>query len=224
MTPVRGGPFVRALRSGLVQVRRVRSMAPMREKYRGLARGERGQAIVEVALVLPLLLFLIIGTIEFSLLLNARNTVSFASRDGSMLAAEGGSRTGTDCVVLQQVERDLVAPASAIKVNSVKIYWSDQNGDEIGSNHNLYTRGGTFTCDYGDGTSLTVPYTLTYAGYIEDVRCDVLLGCGGSHPSLDTIGVEIQYVHNWLTSFARVTGGTGLTFNVATTTRVEPQL
>ena len=36
-------------------------------------------------------------------------------------------------------------PASAIKVNQVKVYWSDQNGDEIGTNHNLYTRGGTFT-------------------------------------------------------------------------------
>jgi Flp pilus assembly protein TadG len=196
----------------------------MNERFRGFARGERGQAIVEMALVLPLLLFIIIATIEFSLLLNARNTVSFASRDASMLAAEGGSRLGTDCVVLQQVERDLVAPASAIKVTQVKVYWSDQNGDEIGSNHNLYTRGGTYTCDYGDGTSVTVPYTLAYAGYIEDVRCDVLAGCGGSHTSLDTIGVEVQYIHNWLTAFGRVTGGTGLTFNVATTTRVEPQL
>lgn len=196
----------------------------MREKFRRLLRCERGQAIVEVALVLPLLLFLIVATIEFSLVLNSRNTVAFASRDGSMLAAEGGSRLGTDCVVLNMIDRDLVAPASAIRVIQVKIYWSDQNGDEIGNNHNLYTRGGTYTCDYGDGTSLTVPYTLAFAGYIEDVRCDVLLGCGGAHTGLDTIGVEVQYIHNWLTSFARVTGGTGVTFNIATTTRVEPQL
>ena len=224
MTPNRGGPFVPPGRSGLVQVRHLPSSAPMKKRFLGLARGERGQAMVEMALVLPLLLFLIIATIEFSLLLNARNTVSFASRDASMLAAEGGSRAGTDCVVLQQVERDLVAPASAIKVNQIKVYWSDQNGDEIGSNHNLYTRGGTFTCDYGDGTSVTVPYTLTYAGYIEGVRCDVLAGCGGSHTQLDNIGVEVQYVHLWLTAFGRVTGGTGLTFNVTTTTRLEPQL
>ena len=196
----------------------------MGEFFGGLARGERGQAIVEVALILPLLVFLIVGTIEFSLLLNARNTVSFASRDGSMLAAEGGSRAGTDCVVLQTIERDLVAPASAIKVTQIKVYWSDQNGDEIGSTHNLYTRSGSTTCDYGDGTSITVPYSLTTASYIEDIRCDVLAGCGGSHTSLDTIGVEITYVHLWLTSFGRITGGTGLTFNVSNTTRIEPQL
>jgi Flp pilus assembly protein TadG len=180
--------------------------------------------MVEIALVLPLLLFVVIGTIEFSLLLNARNTVSFASRDGSMIAAEGGSRAGTDCVVLQQIERDLLAPASAIKVIQVKVYWSDENGDQIGNNYNLYNRSGSMTCDYGDRSSVTVPYTLTYAGYIEDVRCDVLAGCGGAHLKLDTVGVEIQYVHNWLTAFGRVTGGTGLTFNVVYTTRVEPQL
>jgi Flp pilus assembly protein TadG len=196
----------------------------MREMFSSNRQAERGQAIVEVALILPILLFVIVGTIEFSLLLNARNTVSFASRDGSMLAAEGGSRAGTDCVVLSQVEKDLLAPASAIKVLQVTVFWSDQNGKEIGSNHNLYTRGGAHTCSYGDGTTVTVPYTLTYSGYNESVRCDVLAGCGGTHTALDTIGVEIQYVHNWLTAFGRVTGGAGMTFNVATATRVEPQL
>jgi Flp pilus assembly protein TadG len=195
----------------------------MRDEHRSLARGERGQAIVEVALVFPLLLFVLLSLIELSLLLNARNTVSFASRDGSMIAAEGGSRTGTDCVVLQQVERDLVAPASAVKVLTVKVYWSDQNGLQIGNNYNLYTRGASMTCTYGDGTSITVPYSLTTANYIEDVRCDVLAGCGGSHTALDTVGVEVRYVHQWLTSFARITG-TGITFDVTTATRLEPQL
>jgi Flp pilus assembly protein TadG len=196
----------------------------MREKFGGLALGERGQAVVEFALILPLLVFLLIGIIEFSMLLNARNTALFASRDGSMLAAEGGSRTGTDCVVLLNIERDLAAPSNATRVTQVKVFWSDQNGSEIGSNHNLYTRSGSLTCDYGDGTSITVPYTLSTANYIEDVRCDVLVGCGGTHTSLDTVGVQITYVHPWLTSFGRLTGGTTFTFNVSTTTRLEPQL
>jgi hypothetical protein len=141
-----------------------------------------------------------------------------------MLAAEGGSLTGTDCVVLLNIERDLVAPANATRVTQVKVYWSDQNGDEVGTNHNLYARTGSLTCDYGDGTSITVPYTLLTAGYIEDVRCDVLAGCGGTHTSLDTVGVEITYAHPWLTAFGRLTGGTAFTFTVSTTTRLEPQL
>jgi Flp pilus assembly protein TadG len=197
----------------------------MREKkFGGLAAGERGQAIVEFALILPVLVLLLVGIVEFSMLLNARNTALFASRDGSMLAAEGGSRTGTDCVVLLNIERDLAAPTNATRVTQVKVFWSDQNGNEIGSNHNLYNRSGSLTCDYGDGTSITVPYTLSIANYIEDLRCDVLAGCGGSHTSLDTVGVQITYVHPWLTSFGRLTGGNTFTFNVSTTTRLEPQL
>lgn len=187
------------------------------------ARSEKGQAIVEFAMLLPILLLLLVGLIEFSFVWNSRNTVLFASRDGSMLAAEGGSLTGTDCVVLQRIDRDVVSPATALRVQQVSIYWSDRNGDQIGSNQNLYTRTGSTSCTYADGTTITIPYTLTSAGYVESARCNVLAGCGGSHTTVDTIGVRITYQHFWLTSFARLTG-TGVTFTEASITRAEPQL
>src|SRR5438105_7605880 len=125
-----------------------------------LGRSETGQAIVEFALLLPVLVLLVIGIIEFSLVWNSRNTVLFASRDGSMLAAEGGSLTGTDCLVLQRIERDVVSPARAIRIQQVLIYWADKNGGQIGSFKNIYDRSGSTTCDLG-GTPITVPYTLT---------------------------------------------------------------
>jgi Flp pilus assembly protein TadG len=186
-------------------------------------RSEKGQAIIEFALILPALLLVVIGLIEFSFVLNSRNTVLFASRDGSMLAAEGGSIGGTDCVVLRRIESDVVSPATALRVQTIQIYWSDRNGDQIGSNQNVYTRGGTTSCTYADGTTITVPYTLTTAGYVEGARCDVLAGCGGSHTTVDTIGVRVTYQHFWLTSFARLTGS-GVTFTEASITRAEPQL
>jgi TadE-like protein len=185
-------------------------------------REERGQALVEFALVLPLLLLLILGVIEFSFVWNSRNTVQFASRDGSMLAAEGGSLPGTDCLVLNRIEADVVSPARAIRVQEVMIYWADKNGGQIASFKNVYTRTGTITCDLG-GTPITVPYTLTTAGYPESTRCDVLAGCGGAHTGVDTVGVQITYRHQWLTSFVRLTGS-GVTFAETTATRVEPQL
>jgi Flp pilus assembly protein TadG len=186
-------------------------------------RSEKGQAIIEFALILPALLLVVIGLIEFSFVLNSRNTVLFASRDGSMLAAEGGSIDGTDCVVLRRIESDVVSPATSLRVQTIQIYWSDRNGDQIGSNQNVYTRGGTTSCTYADGTTITVPYTLTTAGYVEGARCDVLAGCGGSHTTVDTIGVRVTYQHFWLTSFARLTGS-GVTFTEASITRAEPQL
>jgi len=183
---------------------------------------DAGQALVEFALILPILLLLLIGLIEFAFVWNSRNTVLFASRDGSMLAAEGGNLSGTDCVLLDRIERDIVSPASAIKLQQVTIYWSDLNGVQIGSNSNVYDRTGSTICDYGNGTTLTVPYSLTTGGYLEASRCNTLAGCGGSHTTVDTIGVKVTYKHNWLTSFARLTGA-GVTFTESAIARAEPQ-
>ena len=193
---------------------RIRSLVPVRR--------DAGQALVEFALLLPVLFLLLIGLIEFAFVWNSRNTVLFASRDGSMLAAEGGNLNGTDCVVLKRIEADIVSPASAIRLQQVTIYWSDLNGVQIGSNSNVYDRTGSTICDYGDGTSLTVPYSLTTGGYLEASRCNTLAGCGGSHTTVDTMGVKIIYQHNWLTSFARITG-TGVTFTESAIARAEPQ-
>src|SRR6202171_3272598 len=150
-----------------------------------MKRDDAGQSLVEFALVLPILMMLIVGLVEFALAFNSRDSVFFAARDASMLAAEGGRIAGTDCVVLDRVERDIVSPARPVRVQSVKIFWSDKNGVEQSGTENLYTRTGSTTCNYGNGTSLTVPYTLSTSLYPEGSRCDVLAGCGGSHPGPD---------------------------------------
>ena len=166
-------------------------------------------------------MLIVVGLMEFGMFLNSRNAVEFAARDGSVLAAEGGNAAGTDCVVLDKVERDIVSPARNIRIQTIAIYWSDRNGAQIGTNANLYTRSGTTTCTYGGGASLTVPYTLTTPGYVEGARCDVLAGCGGAHPGLDTIGVKVTYQHRWITGIVQQTGL--ITFSLASATRMEPQ-
>src|SRR2546423_12291426 len=134
-------------------------------------RSEKGQAIVEFAMLLPVLVLLLIGIIEFSLVWNSRNTVLFASRDGSMLAAEGGSLNGTDCVVLQRVDGDVVSPSAAVRIQQISIYWSDRNGDQIGSNQNGYTRTGSNSCTYPDRTTNPRPDTHTAARHPPSSRC-----------------------------------------------------
>lgn len=185
-------------------------------------REDAGQSLVEFALVLPVLMLSILGLVEFAFAFNSRDSVFFAARDASMLAAEGGNISGTDCVVLDRVERDIVSPARPVRVQVVKIFRSDKNGVELNGEENLYTRGGTITCSYGNGTSLTVPYTLTTSGYPEANRCDVLAGCGGTHTAPDNVGVTITYQHSWVSSVAQISL-TGLIFNLTSSTRVEPQ-
>lgn len=189
------------------------------QRYR---RDELGQGIVEFAIVLPVLMLLIFGLIEWAFVMNTQASVNFASRDGAMLAAEGGNNAGTDCMVLARVERDLVAPALPPRIQNVQIYWSDRNGDPIGAAVNVYTRFGSITCDYADGSSLTVPYTLTGPGYLEGSRCDILAGCGGSHTIVDTVGVRITYQHQWVSYIGQTIAPT-LILNKSTAIRIEPQ-
>lgn len=185
---------------------------------------DRGQSIVEFALALPILLLLVVGLMEFALVENSRNTVNFAARDASILAAEGGKSPGVDCVVIQAIENDIVSPARNLRITYVDIYWSDVNGNVISNTYQRYTRGGTTTCTFGDGSTVTVPYTLTTNAYPESSRCDVLLGCGSPHTTLDTIGVTVVYEHAWVTAFPRITGSPSITLRGSSATRMEPTL
>ncbi|MFZ5626308.1 MAG: TadE/TadG family type IV pilus assembly protein [Bacillota bacterium] len=56
-------------------------------------RGERGQALVEMALVLPLLLMLLFGIIEFGRIFHAYLTVNNGAREGARLAVVGAQDT-----------------------------------------------------------------------------------------------------------------------------------
>jgi len=58
--------------------------------------GTRGQALVEFALILPVLLLLIFGTIDAGRLVFTYNTVSNAARDGARVAIVNQSTTGTN--------------------------------------------------------------------------------------------------------------------------------
>ncbi len=183
---------------------------------------ERGQALVEFALALPVLLLLLFGLVEFGLAFNAAVSVNFVSRAAALLAAEGGRAEGTDCMVLRAIEQELTSPATPTRVSRVEIYWSDANGDQIASNVNVYTRTGSLTCTYATG-SITVPYTLGTENYPETERCDVLAGCGGLHTSVDDVGVRITYTHQWVTYVGKTIAGS-ITFQRSTAARMEPTL
>jgi Flp pilus assembly protein TadG len=59
-------------------------------------RRRRGQALVEFALVLPILLLMIFGIVDAGRLIYTYNTVSNAARDGARVAIVNQSNFGTD--------------------------------------------------------------------------------------------------------------------------------
>lgn len=52
---------------------------------------QKGQSLVEFAIILPILLLILIGILEFGMILNSYLTIHSASREGARLAIVGGS-------------------------------------------------------------------------------------------------------------------------------------
>jgi Flp pilus assembly protein TadG len=89
----------------------------------GIVRREEGAALVEFAVVLPLLVLLLLGMMEFGLLLYNQHVITNASREGARygIVAHSPRRTAgeIDQVVLDYCEDNLVTfgggtPSTAI--------------------------------------------------------------------------------------------------------------
>jgi len=159
-------------------------------------RGDRGQALVEFALILPLFLYLVMCIIEFMFVFNGINGLNYATRNAALIAAEAGNQGGADCAVLRQIETDVTAPMDPKMIQSVQVFRSDRVGDPYVGQAQVYTRSGSTNCSI-DGAAFTVPYTITTSGYDPTLRCNQVKGCLGlGRSELDTIGVRIDYMYN----------------------------
>lgn len=69
-----------------------------------MLRREEGQAMVEMALVLPILLLLLLGIVEFGRVFNAFITVNHVSREGARAAALGNNDAEITALVLDRTE------------------------------------------------------------------------------------------------------------------------
>lgn len=183
-------------------------------------------------MVAPIFFILLMGVIEFGFAFNATLGVNFASRDAALLAAEAGRAGGADCVILKSVEDAVSAPANDAQIQQVLIFRSNRTGNPVGSAQTSYSRSGSMTCNYPDGSSLTVPYTASANGYPESSRCNELGGCGGGVTTIDTIGVRVTYGGQWVTPLSGLLtmvggggfGGSGFTVVQTSTMRMEPVL
>ncbi len=91
---------------------------------KGYARDQRGVALVEFALVVPILMFLIIGIVEFGLFVDSRFVISAASREGAHYLALHPDKSLCD---VQAEVRKRVAPLDAATV-AVRVAYYDSSG------------------------------------------------------------------------------------------------
>ena len=65
---------------------------------------QRGQTLVEFALVIPVVLFLLMALLEVALAFNAFVGINRVSQFGAHLASIMTNQQGADCLILQQIE------------------------------------------------------------------------------------------------------------------------
>lgn len=183
---------------------------------------ERGQALVEFALVFPIFLLVLFGIVEFAFLLNAQLSLNYATRDAALVAAEAGNNANADCLILQQIDADLNPPTAEGNVLTVHIFSATEEGKALSvPKEQTYVRGGSTSCG-----SLTVPYHATTTDYPYTIRCSDLdrttCSAGFTGPSnlgVDIIGVGIDYTYRYVTPM-----GTTMTMGVSNSMRMEPVL
>jgi len=68
-------------------------------------KNEKGQSLVEFAILLPVLLLLIMGILEFGLMLNSYLTINNSAREGARLGVVVGSNLGSDTEISDLIKK-----------------------------------------------------------------------------------------------------------------------
>jgi Flp pilus assembly protein TadG len=93
-----------------------------------LLKNQKGQALVEFAVILPLLLLLIMGIIEFGLMLNSYLTVRNVSREGARAGIVGSTNA--------EIENTIISTSpnleeSKLTINITPAEGSRKSGDTL---------------------------------------------------------------------------------------------
>jgi Flp pilus assembly protein TadG len=192
---------------------------------------ERGQGLVEFAMLVPVFMLILLGLLEFGMVFDHTMTITTATREGARNGAafaNGNSTTmicttsvDVDKYIIAAVQRVLKAPGSRVvvsRVQEIDIYKAAANGTPSGTAINAWT----YSAGAGpvvDGAPLDfVQGTVNWDACTRDNT--------GTTP--DSLGVSIRYNYQFQTPLAAVIGffgpaGTGgLTISDRTVMSLNP--
>lgn len=189
------------------------------------SRPERGQALVEFSIVVPVTLLILFGMLEFGTMFDHTLTLGYGSREGVRLGAalvNGGGTLGcgggqspnaatVDGRIIAAVQRILAAPGSPIvvsRVSQIRIYKATSTGGETPGQVNVWTYSATGTAT-ADGTVNFAPFGAQ--PWTPCSRTFVWTVCGSPPPGLtqcppDSIGVSVLYTYNFTTPLGKIVG------------------
>jgi Flp pilus assembly protein TadG len=103
---------------------RVRSVAPLVER--------RGVAIIEFAIILPLLLLIVVGTMEFARALNIKQVVVNSAREGARIVALPPGSQSNETLVRDRVDDYLTSNGLDLSLRTVTIQGIDGAPGTVG--------------------------------------------------------------------------------------------
>lgn len=158
----------------------------------GRRRGgsEDGQALIEFALVVTFLLFLLVGVTDLAGLLDAHLNLIYAARQGARTGAVLGNKVDADCAIVGAIQSTLAGQPN-FTLNQITIFQVDHTTDQPTGLQDVYP--GTSQCVASTGLPAPGPTTATW------------LPNGTATPAArnttefqeDYIGVTLNYSYTW---------------------------
>ncbi len=181
-------------------------------------KNERGAVLVEAALAVPILMFVILGAVEAGMAWEAKSATTSGVRTGLLRAASIGDKPETDLRILQSIIGEIGAD-NVDQLDWVVVF------DASGANNaatietcRLAEAGGGVAglCNtYGSGTQFAdvVAGTITLASHFDDGGNGITGGYNCDNSKIDSnwcapgrlvngdveIGLALKYRHTWFT-------------------------
>lgn len=183
-------------------------------------RSQRGAVMVEAAMVLPVMIFIVVGIIEFGMLFTSYSTSTASTRSGARLAAtayaQAGAVTSAQNTALTQIalstsaDLKVLTNGTPVGMAVYKVNPLSSDGAPLGGYPGDAMAGGcTSSCVKFTWNPTTKSMTQTTGSWTNADACGV---------TVDTIGVFVQVQHKYITGFF----GTTRTVTGHTVMRLEP--
>ena len=182
---------------------------------------ERGAALLEFALVAPVLLLLIFGAIEYGMFFKDYLTVSNTTRTGARVGSAAGSSADADYQIIQAVKAAATAlPGGAGSIQELSIYKSTSSGG--GPTANCQTASSVAdSCNTYTASAFSQPATMfgCGAGALDTAWCPTTR-VDSQAIGPDYIGVWVKTTHGFITKLF----GSSRTITDGVVMRIEPRV
>jgi len=183
--------------------------------------------MVEFALILPVLLLIVLGALEFGFVFDHHLTLQYGTREGARVGSaivNGGGPLGcpgtattveVDGPIVAAVQRVLTSPGSPVDIQAVseiRIYRANANGGETGP-VNIWTN----TPGEGQGQDVdgvALEFSLTSTGWPACQRSNVL--------PAQSVGVSVEYTYTYQTPLRALLSWSTLTMTDETVMQFNP--